>query len=389
MRLITAITTSRADYGIYRSIFNKIENDHELDLELIVSGTHLLETHGFTVSEIEADGYTIGNRINVFDTLETTPASVARAISVGVEKFAEQYSQSRPDILLVLGDRFEMHAAVLAALPFKIPVAHIHGGELTMGAFDDALRHSITKLSHLHFVATGEYANRVAQLGEELWRIVVSGAPALDALKNFVPIGISELEKITGLRMPVAPLIVTFHPVTMECSSQKEQVQALLEVINLSKLPTVFTAPNIDPGREEIIDIIDEFVRNSCGASVLCTSLGAKNYFSLMSNAIAMIGNSSSGIVEAASFGLPVVNIGTRQEGRIRGQNVIDTGVTKDEILTALTKAISPEFKNNVKNISNPYVQGCASSVIVHKLKTINLDRKLIKKCFQNWVRPS
>jgi len=281
-----------------------------------------------------------------------------------------------------------MHAAALAALPFKIPVAHIHGGEITQGATDDALRHSITKLSHLHFVATEEYARRVMQMGEDPWRVIVSGAPSLDNLKSVQFLSRQELEALLGLRLDRDPLLVTYHPVTLEYERTEWQVSELLKALEAFDIPMIFTLPNADVSGRVILGMLESFVKRKPRAR-LVENLGTQGYFSVMAVAAAMVGNSSSGIVEAPSFTLPVVNIGTRQQGRIREKNVLDVGYSHAEIRAAIAKAVSPDFRAGLKDLINPYGAGHAAERIVRKLKEIKAGDELLVKGFYDMGGPA
>jgi UDP-hydrolysing UDP-N-acetyl-D-glucosamine 2-epimerase len=335
---------------------------------------------GLTVREIETDGLPISERIDM-RVASDGPEGVARSMGLGLAGFAEVFARARPDVLLVVGDRFEMHAAALAALPFTIPVAHVHGGELSLGAFDDALRHSITKLSHLHFVATEEYARRVRQLGEEPWRVIVSGAPSLDHLRTMRLLDRAELEARIGLRMERPPLLVTYHPVTLEYEDTPWQVEQLLIALHDIGEPLVFTQPNPDTNGRLIRRLLDAFLERHPRAR-LVENLGTQGYFSMMAQAAAMVGNSSSGIIEAPSFGLPVVNIGTRQQGRVRAANVIDVGYAAAEILEGIRHALLPDFRERVKDQPNPYDRGDAARIIVQTLNEVALGPGLVKKRF-------
>jgi UDP-hydrolysing UDP-N-acetyl-D-glucosamine 2-epimerase len=352
-----------------------------LQLHLIVSGMHLSPEFGLTVKAIETDGFEIGERVEMLLSSDS-PEGIAKSIGLGTICFAQVYARYRPDILLVLGDRFEMYAAVLAALPFKVPVAHVHGGEITQGAIDDALRHSITKLSHLHFVATQAYARRVAQLGEEPWRITVSGAPSLDNLHTVRLLTLEELGARYGLRLQPSPLLVTFHPVTLEYERTEWQARELLAALDDSLMQAIFTMPNADTGGRIIQRMITEYVRERPSSACIMDNLGTQGYFSLMAAAAAMVGNSSSGIIEAPSFGLPVVNIGTRQQGRVRAANVIDVGYERAVILDGIRKAVQPEFRDGLRQMKNPYGCGRASDIIVERLKSVPLDKRLVMKRF-------
>jgi UDP-N-acetylglucosamine 2-epimerase (non-hydrolysing)/GDP/UDP-N,N'-diacetylbacillosamine 2-epimerase (hydrolysing) len=377
------VTTGRADYGIYRPVLDLVRADPGLKLHLVVSGMHLSPEFGLTVKEIEADGFEIGEKV---ETLLSSDSSegIAKSMGLAVIGFAQAFAHSSIDLLVVLGDRFEMHAAALAALPFKIPVAHIHGGEITMGAIDDALRHSMTKLSHLHFVATEAYARRVIQLGEQPWRVILCGAPSLDNLKLLdLPDWQSVREKF-GLRLENGPfLLVTFHPVTLEYEQTEWQVGELLAALDEMGLPCLFTMPNADTHGRVIRQMVQAFVQVHPESQAV-ENLGTQGYFSLMSSASTMVGNSSSGMVEAASFELPVVNIGIRQQGRVSGVNVIQVGYSRQEVLQGIQKAISPGFKASLKGIENPYGRGYAALKIVEVLRTIAIDQKLLVKRFHD-----
>lgn len=384
MRAIGVVTVGRSDYGIYRSLLRAISAEPSLDLQLYVTGMHLSPDFGETVKMIEADGYPIAQRIETL-TGSDTPAAVGQAMGRGVLGFAEAFAQNRPDVLVVLGDRYDMFPAALAALPFRIPVAHVHGGEVTLGAIDDALRHSITKLSHLHFASTPEYARRLVQLGEEPWRVVVSGAPALDDLENQPRLSSEVLEQRFGIKLSPAPLLVTFHPVTLEYQDTASQVSELLKALDDMALPVIFTAPNADTAGRTVREAVETYVAARRDAW-LVVNFGQQAYFSMLSLAAAMVGNSSGGLIEAGSFGLPVVNIGNRQAGRVRGANVIDTVCERSEILAGIRKALAPEFRESICRESNPYrpSKGNAASIIVARLKQVPLDERLLTKRFHD-----
>lgn len=383
MRTIGVVTVSRSDYGIYFPILQKIQASPDLRLHLIVGGMHLSPEFGLTVKAIEADGFEVGERVEMLLSSDT-PEAIAKSMGLGTIGFAQVYTRFRPDILLVLGDRFEMHAAALAALPFKIPVAHIHGGELTEGAIDNALRHSMTKLSHLHFVSTEEYARRVIQMGEEPWRVIISGAPTLDNLHSFKPLSRDDLEDLIGMSLDPPPLLVTYHPVTLEYEAAEWQVKELLEALWIVSKPVVFTMSNADTSGRITADKIREFVREG-SSTKLVLNMGMQAYFSIMKHAAAMVGNSSSGIIEAPSFELPVVNIGTRQCGRMRAKNVIDVGYHRHEVVSGIQKAMSQEFKAALRGMHNPYGEGHASEVILNHLRSIDLDDQLFFKRFVDY----
>lgn len=374
------VTTSRADYGIYRPVLREIAQRPELELRLLITGSHLSDQFGMTVNEIESDGFDTSGRVELCMSSDT-PEAIVTSTGQAMMGFAEYYRGVRPDLLLVLGDRYEMHAAVTAAVPFLIPVAHIHGGELTEGAIDDALRHSITKLSHLHFPATVAYANRIAQMGEETWRITVSGAPSLDNLKTFTPVGEAELSERVGLDIREPFLLATYHPVTLENENVEAKFEEMLSALSQLNLPVILTYPGADAGSARIISTLEAYAAQSKRSRVF-RSLGSHVYFSLMDRAAALVGNSSSGIIEAASFHLPVVNIGNRQAGRLRPANVIDVGENREAIEAGLARALEAEFRQSLANLKNPYGDGHAAEIIVDKLQSVELGR-LLKKHFR------
>ena len=391
MRTIGVVTTSRADYGIYTPILRGMQDDPELTLRLLVSGTHLSPEFGRTVEEIEADGLPIADRVEVLLSSDS-PEGTSKAMGVATLGFAQVFARSRPDILLVLGDRFEMHAATVAAVPFGIPIAHLHGGELSEGAIDEVFRHSLTKLSHLHFVATEAYARRVIQMGEEPWRVICSGAPSLDNLKSISPISDEEYQDGWGLKLAPDFLLVTFHPATREAGAIQEQAEALVAALARVGLPVVITMPNADMGGRVLRQNLQRFVGEYALAQGV-ENLGTRAYFGLMARAGAMVGNSSSGIIEAATFKLPVVNIGSRQQGRLCAENVLHVESGEEAICDGIRQAVSEPFRRSLKELKNPYGDGDATPIILETLKKVPMDQRLLLKCFHDLnpepVRPS
>lgn len=374
------VTVGRSDYGIYGSLLQAIADDPELRLSLFVSGAHLSPGQGHTVRVIEADGHPIAGVVDMLIDSDS-PAAIAKSIGQGVMGFVDAFERARPDILVVLGDRFEMFAAAVAAVPMLIPMAHIHGGEITEGAVDEQFRHALTKMCHLHFVSTEVYARRVRQLGEEGWRVTVSGAPGLDPIRAHTPIATAELESRIGLPLDAAPLLVTFHPATLEPGQAAAQIAELIAAIDGTVMPIVFTYPNVDAGSVAILDALHRYVAATPRAR-LVANLGTAAYFSLMGRAAAMVGNSSSGIIEAASFELPVVNVGMRQQGRLRGANVIDVPCERSAIARAIATATSADFRRSLTGLVNPYGDGRAAGRIAGVLKSVSLDRTLLAKRF-------
>jgi UDP-hydrolysing UDP-N-acetyl-D-glucosamine 2-epimerase len=386
MRTIGVVTCGRSDYGIYLPVLHAIRSDPELRLSLIVTGMHLSREFGLTVETIEGDGFKVDARVEMLLSSDT-PEGIAKSIGIGSIGFAQLYAQRKPDILLVLGDRFEMLAAVAASLPFNIPLAHIHGGESTEGLIDEAIRHAITKMSHLHFVSTPFYARRVIQMGEEPWRVVVSGAPSLDNIRTTSLLNRQEIENRYGFSLEGPVLLVTYHPVTLEYRDAPDHLRLLLAALEKSGAGLVFTCPNADTYGRRLLETIQEFCQRVKRASLIM-NLGTRDYFSLMSHASAMVGNSSSGIIEAASFQLPVVNIGNRQRGRVHGENVIDVGNDAEEILGAIHLALSSSFRTRIAKRENPYGDGRAADRILARLKTVPLDETLLLKQFHTIEEP-
>ena len=387
MRSIGVVTTSRADYGIYLPVLKRIKEDKELSLYLIVTGMHLSPEFGLTANLIEADGFRINEQVESLMSSDT-PEGTAKSMGLGTIGFAQSYARFRPDILLVLGDRFEMHSAVVAALPFKIPIAHIAGGESSEGLIDESIRHSITKMSHLHFPSTEFYANRIIQMGEEPWRVTVCGSPGLDNINDWQPPDLNWFKENHNLDPGEPLLLVTFHPVTLEFEDPAIQINELLVALKETKLNIVFTYPNADTRGRIIIEMINNF-SNQYDKAKVAVNLGTRGYFGLMQHALAMVGNSSSGIIEAASFRLPVVDIGNRQKGRIHGKNVIHVDCQRDDISKGINRAISLKFKESLGDLVNLYGDGNAAEKIINRLKQISINEKLFLKRFHQAERDS
>jgi UDP-hydrolysing UDP-N-acetyl-D-glucosamine 2-epimerase len=352
MRNIGVLTASRSEYGILRSVLKEIANDPELNLQLFVGGSHLSPNFGNTVDQIE---YPITERIECLMSSDT-PEGIGKSIGLTSLGFAQAFARTRPDILLVHGDRYEVLAVLLAAMPYKIPIVHLGGGNLSYGAFDENIRHAITKMSHVHLCYAQDQANRVVQMGEDPRMVFVTGNPAIDSLKETCSEYIIE-----------GALVVIFHPVTLEYERTDEYVDNLLSALRNCKRPIVFILPNSDTGYHHIIKKMCSF-----HDARVYSNLEPSKYYDLLRHATAMIGNSSSGLMEAPTFELPVVNIGTRQGGRLRGKNVIDVGYSTQEIREGIYKATLPEFKKSLQGIINPYGDGRSAPRIVKILKNIS-----------------
>ncbi len=380
-RRIAAVTVGRSDYGIYFPVLQRLQNDPDVDLQLVVAAAHLDPKYGNTVQEVECDGFPIAARVPMAMHGDSEQ-DVASVIGIGVQEFTSAYSNLQPEIVLVLGDRYEMFAAATAALPVRLPLAHIQGGELTFGAIDDPIRHCITKLSHIHFAATSEYARRIRQMGEEPWRVHVTGSPAMDSIRSLESIPKSTLEAEIGLDLS-RTLLITYHPPTLE-ENQVETVENLLGALRAAGHNLLFTGLNADARNQEFMRRMERFVETTPNAR-LVLNLGYRKYRNILRYVMAMVGNSSSGMIEAASFHLPVVNIGSRQAGRVRALNVIDVDKSRDAIAQGIAKAVSSEFHNSVADIQNPYGDGHAAERIVSVLKSAKLGQELLVKKFVDY----
>ncbi len=375
MRKIAVVTGTRAEYGLLYWIIKGIHEDSDLELQLIVTGMHLSPEFGMTVREIEKDRFPIVERVEM--TLSSdTEIAIATSMGFGMIGFAKAYERLKPDIVLVLGDRFEVSSAVTATVPFRIPVAHIHGGESTEGAMDELFRHAITKMSHIHFPSTTKYADRIIQMGEQPELVFCFGAPGLDNVHRLKLLNRQELSLTLDLPINKSWGVVTYHPVTHESGNGTMQIEDLLNTLRkFSEIYWIFTLPNADTGGRRIIEEIENYTQNDPERSMLFSSLGQLKYLSLLKHASLMVGNSSSGIIEAPSFELPVVNIGNRQKGRIRAVNVIDVPICeKNEIETAINEAMSIGFRDSLKGLRNPYGDGNTSDKIVNILSTVSLS---------------
>ena len=379
-RRICVITGTRAEYGLMRWIMQGIASDSELELQVVATGMHLSPEFGLTYQEIEKDGFFIDRKVEMLVSSDT-PVGIAKSIGLGIIGFADVLRDLRPDLVVVLGDRFEIFAAVSAALPARIPVAHLHGGETTEGAFDEALRHSITKMAHLHFVASDVYRRRVIQLGERPERVFLVGGLGVDNIKRCPLLDRVSLEKSIGFQLGLKNLLITFHPVTLETATAKEQMAALLDALDaLQDTQLIFTMPNADTDGRALIKMVHEFVAQHANARAY-TSLGQQRYLSCIAQVDGVVGNSSSGLAEVPSFRKGTVNIGDRQKGRLAASSVIHCEPTVQSIGTALEKLYSPEFQASLQHVQNPYGDGGASDEIVKTIKHVTLDG-VIKKPF-------
>lgn len=380
IRKICVVTGTRAEYGLLRWVMQGIKDEPALALQVIATGMHLSPEFGQTYREIEQDGFQIDIKVEML-TSSDTPVGIAKSMGLGLIGFADALHELSPDLIVVLGDRFEIFAAVATALVARIPVAHLHGGEITEGAFDEALRHSITKMSHLHFVAAEEYRNRVIQLGEQPERVFLVGGLGIDNINRLKLLNRAELEKSIGFKLGAKNLLITFHSVTLEMSTAKDQMAELLAALEtLKDTQLIFTMPNADTDGRALIKMIEQFVSQHPNARAY-TSLGQLRYLSCIAQVDGVIGNSSSGLTEVPSFKKGTINVGDRQRGRLQAESVINCEPTRKSIDAALKKLYSTAFQMKLSQVQNPYGDGGASQKIVQLLQAHPLNDSL-KKSF-------
>ena len=379
MRKICVVTGSRAEYGILRGLMKAIQNDPDLKLQVIATNQHLSKLQGETYKEIEKDGFAIDFKVNMADDEAPDTANMtAKAMSRGISGFADAFDALQPDLLLILGDRYEMLAVASAALIYKIPIAHLHGGEITEGAFDDAIRHAITKMSHLHFTSTEVYRQRVIQLGEQPDRVFNVGALGVENIMKTDFMTEDEIEQSLNFQLTDKCFLCTYHPVTLSNMSSETQIMNLLKALDdYQNYHIIFTYSNSDTNSQIIIKRIQEYVDRNEGRCMFIPSLGQRRYFSALKYMTAVIGNSSSGIIEVPSFGIPTLDIGDRQKGRIAADSVIHCGYSTEEIKEGITKVV----KYTSKKIANPYYKEGTCDAILKDIKTYPLDH-IVQKHF-------
>lgn len=359
---VAIVTGSRAEYGLLYWLINRIHRDEGVNLQLIVTGTHLSPEFGMTIKEIIKDGFPVAERVEM---LLSSDSEAATSISTGLALmgFAKAYERLMPHIVVVLGDRFEIFAAAAAAIPFRIPVAHIHGGEVTEGSMDELFRHAITKMSYLHFTSTEEYRKRVIQMGEDPKRVFYVGAVGLDNINRLKLLSREEIEDRLGFRFARRNLLVTYHPATLRLEDVEAELSNLLEALSsLEDTLLIFTKSNADPKGRLINRLIDAYVERNRDRAVVFTSMNQLKYLSVMKEVDAVVGNSSSGIIEAPSFNVATVNIGARQRGRIKADSIVDCASHKDDIVRALRRVLSEQFRQKLKDVVNPYWAGYSAS---------------------------
>jgi GDP/UDP-N,N'-diacetylbacillosamine 2-epimerase (hydrolysing) len=375
MRKIAVVTGTRADYGIFKSILKNISLNPRMELSLIVVGMHLSDEFGYTLKEIEKDGFPIGAKIKILQ-VDDTRLAMAQSVGKAIAEISTKLLEINPDVLVVLGDRGEMLAGAVAATYLGIPIAHVHGGEIS-GNVDEPVRHAITKLSHIHFAATAESAQRIIKMGEESWRVQVVGAPGLDYILNDALVDVSQMAQKYQLNLKQPLILMVQHSVVSEAEEASNQILQTLEAIKELGYQTVIIYPNADAGGRRMIDVIKKY--ENLPFIKAFESLPHEDYLVLMKVACVMVGNSSSGIIEAPSFGLPVVNIGSRQMGRQRAGNVVDVGYVKEDIVKEVQKIIQLSNKHE-RSSASLYGDGRAGERIAKILNNIKIDEKLIIK---------
>jgi len=384
-RTICVVTGTRAEYGLLFWILKGIQASIDLELKIIATGMHLSPEFGLTYEQIESDGFLIDRKVEMLLSSDTSTA-IIKSIGLGMIGFADAYKELEPDLLLVLGDRFEIFSAVSAAMIAQIPVAHLHGGETTEGAFDEAFRHSITKMSHIHFTSTEEYRNRVVQLGEQPKHVFNVGAVGIDSIKRLKLLSKKELEEAIDFKLGKQNLLVTFHPVTLEKTTAESQFKNILRALDeLEETHLIFTKSNADTDGRIINRMIDEYVSMRQEKAVVHTSLGQLRYLSTIQYMDGVVGNSSSGIIEVPSFKVGTVNIGDRQLGRIKVASIIDCKPSYEGVQSALSKLFSGDFKKQIKSTVSPYGDGGVSEKIIHHIREIPLQG-IVKKTFYNLI---
>lgn len=382
MKKICIVTATRAEYGLLKPVIDKIYHLETAELRLVVTGMHLSPEFGLTYKEIEHDGYPIDRKIEMLMSSDTS-SGITKSMGIALIGFADYFVERRPDIVVILGDRYEMLVAAIAAMIAGIPIAHIHGGEKTEGAVDEAIRHSISKMSHLHFTSTEEYRRRVIQLGEQPGRVYNVGALGVENAKQINLLRKDELERQMDFHFTTPTIMVTYHPVTLEAFTAKEQFSAILSVIDKHKnISVIFTKANADMDGRVINQMIDDYVMKNDDRCKGYASLGQVRYLSALQYVDAVLGNSSSGLIEVPSFHIPTINIGDRQRGRACAESVIHCGNSEDEIEKAFGLALSDKFRRKLIDMDNPY-EGKETSKRIVEIICQALEQGIeIKKTF-------
>jgi GDP/UDP-N,N'-diacetylbacillosamine 2-epimerase (hydrolysing) len=379
IKKVCIVTGSRAEYGLLKPLMSKIQADQDLQLQLLVTGMHLVPEFGLTFNQIEQDGFDINEKVEILLSSDND-SGIVKSIGLGMILFSDALRRLSPDLLIVLGDRFEIFSVVSAAAILKIPVAHLHGGESTEGAFDEFLRHCITKMSYLHFTSTEEYRKRVIQLGENPDRVFNVGAMGLENIKNFQPISKDSLEKQLKIKFTDKTFVVIFHPVTLETNAAKAQLEELLLAIKNTNIDANFIKGNADSSGRFINHGIEEFCRNHAEKYKIFTSLSLAEYFSILKYSNGLLGNSSSGIIELPALKIGNLNIGDRQLRRIQASSTLNCQPLHSEIEKNIRYMMTPEYKNIVANTTSPYGDGNVSKRILNVIKKV--EKIDLKKSF-------
>lgn len=378
---ICVVTGTRAEYGLLSHLMKEIKRQPEFQLQVVVTGMHLSPEFGLTYKEILKDGFEIDQKLEILLSADTA-SSVTKSIGLGFLGFADTFDKLKPDLLIVLGDRYEILAAASSALIFNIPICHIHGGELTYGAYDDAIRHSITKMAKIHFTATKEYRNRVVQMGEDANFVFEVGGLGVDSILKLPVISKEKLEEELGFSFGKKNLLVTYHPETLSTHTPTKQFEELLAALDqLEETNLIFTHPNSDNGGREIISLIESYVKSHNNAKSF-SSLGQVRYFSCIRYVDGVVGNSSSGLLEVPTFQKGTINIGNRQSGRLKAESIIDVTTSKNSILDGIRQLYSNDFQNRLKFVVNPYGDGQATEKMIQILKKIKFDSLVEKKFY-------
>lgn len=385
MRKICVVTGARAEYGILSRLMKIIKYSDSTQLQVVVTNMHLSPKYGNTYQEIENHGFAIDYKVPIINEDSGDDAvSTVKEMSRALSGFADAYSALNPDLIVILGDRYELLSAAAAALIMRIPIAHLHGGEITEGAFDDAIRHSITKMSHLHFTSTEDYRKRVIQLGEQPDRVFNVGALGVENIKKLPLMGKKEIEKEIDFKIDSNTILVTYHPVTLGDRSAEQDISDFLAALDERKdLRIIFTMPNSDTGGSFISEAINAFVKRNSDRAKAFKSLGVLRYLSVMKQVVAVVGNSSSGLLEVPSFGIPTLNIGDRQKGRIAAASVWNCAPEKNSVLSGINHILSNQFREMSSNVHNPYEKENTAEEIFKVISTYPLD-KLGQKQFYN-----
>lgn len=382
-RKICIITGSRADYGLMQILINKFHKDKDIELKIFATGTHLLSEFGNTYKEIIKDGFRIEKKVKILSSSDT-PTAISKSTGLGIMRFASLFDSAKPDLLVVLGDRYEILSAVIAANFHQIPVAHIGGGDTTLGAVDECIRHSITKMSWLHFVSNLSSKKRVIQLGENPKRVFVTGSLGVDRLRNTKLLNKKLIEKKMKFKFNKKNILITYHPVTLEKNTSAYQFKEILSAVSeLKDTKLIFTYPNSDTFGRIVITMIKKFVSSKKCDSIKFSSMGHINYLSVLKNVDCILGNSSSGLIEAPSFKIPTINIGDRQKGRLKASSVIDSTPKKNLILKSISKIYTKKFMKNLKYTFNAYEYKDSSNKIYKIIKNAIIPSEL-KKFFYN-----